>query len=481
MWTDSVERDACEQVRGFVEAHRDQAVEMLAELVRVPSDNPPGDCQPHADRAAALLEKLGFEVERHPVPPELVRNAGMISATNLVVRHRFGSGPTIALNAHGDVVAPGEGWNFEPYGAQICDGWIYGRGATASKSDFATYAYALLALRALGRRLGGAVEIHLTYDEEVGGEIGPKRLLSQGITAPDFAICAGFTYVIINAHSGCLHLEVEVNGKSSHAARPELGHDAMEAANRVLSELFRQRQTLGRIVSQVPGITHPTLVVGLIRGGINTNVLPDRVVFRLDRRLIPEENGQQVTADLVRLVKDAVKALPGISCETRTIMLAEPLVPVAGQERLVGALKSHADRILGEFDPDDGRADLHGCAPLLRSRRSDRALRRWSAPAVGGQRPWPERAPETVRPDQGHGDRCHGLLRPADPRRIGCTSGKARRCGISAAPWPAGQGTAMPRPLPAAFPVLDGVAAAPGPRRGGPDRNGRPGPRTPHI
>src|SRR3546814_9827537 len=69
----------------------------------------------------------------------------MIAATNRVVRKKFGDGPVIALNAHGDVVSPGAGWTKDPYGAEIVDGWMYGRGVAVSKSDFATYAYALLA------------------------------------------------------------------------------------------------------------------------------------------------------------------------------------------------------------------------------------------------------------------------------------------------------------------------------------------------
>src|SRR3546814_17435886 len=109
-------------------------------LFRSPSDNPPGDCQSHAERAAALLEDLGFAVERHRVPAATVKAAGMIAATNLVVRKKFGDGPVIALNAHGDVVSPGAGWTKDPYGAEIVDGWMYGRGVAVSKSDFATYA-----------------------------------------------------------------------------------------------------------------------------------------------------------------------------------------------------------------------------------------------------------------------------------------------------------------------------------------------------
>lgn len=129
---------------------------------------------------------MGFTVERHAVPDAFVRRHGMVSATNLIVRERFGDagGPTVALNAHGDVVPPGEGWTHDPYGAEIVDGWMYGRGAAVSKSDYATYAFALRALMAADLDLVGAVELHFTYDEETGGMTGPGWLLDQGLTRP---------------------------------------------------------------------------------------------------------------------------------------------------------------------------------------------------------------------------------------------------------------------------------------------------------
>jgi len=281
-------------IAAFLDRTQGEAQDFLAELVKVPSDNPPGDCAPHADRAAVLLEAKGFTVERHPVPEALVRANGMISATNLIVRESFGAGPVIALNAHGDVVPPGEGWTTDPYGAAVRDGWMYGRGVAVSKSDFATYAYALAALKALGAPLAGTVELHLTYDEEAGGAIGPQWLLEQGLSKPDFAFSAGFSYGIVTAHNGCLHLEVEVTGKSAHAARPETGHDALEAASAVLAALYDHRKGLAQIRSDVEGIESPTLVVGLIRGGINTNVVPDAVTLRIDRRMIPEEDAAAV-------------------------------------------------------------------------------------------------------------------------------------------------------------------------------------------
>src|ERR1700733_14698394 len=228
-------------IRDFVREHTEAETRFLAEIVKVPSDNPPGDCNRSAEVVATLLEGLGFQVERHKVPEALVQANGMISATNLIVRRRFRQGPTIALNAHGDVVPPGTRWTHDPYGAEIVDGWMIGRGAAGSKWDIATYAFAMLALERCGAALNGTVELHVTYDEEAGGEIGPRYLLDNGLSRPDLAIGAGFSYGVVNAHNGALHLEVEVLGRSAHAARPSTGVDALEAANAILSALYGWR------------------------------------------------------------------------------------------------------------------------------------------------------------------------------------------------------------------------------------------------
>jgi acetylornithine deacetylase/succinyl-diaminopimelate desuccinylase family protein len=330
---------------------REAETRFLAELVKVPSDNPPGDCQAHAERAAELLEGLGFTVERHPVPRETVQAAGMIAATNLVVRRKFGDGPVIALNAHGDVVPPGEGWTKDPYGAEIAEGWMYGRGVAVSKSDFATYTFALLALEAAaeaGAALKGTVELHFTYDEEAGGEIGPRWLIDQGISKPDLSLGAGFSYNVVTAHNGCLHLEVTVTGKSAHAAMPYTGHDALEAATAVLTALYDWRKRLTDKVSAIEGIGSPQCTVGLIEGGINTNVVPDKVTFRLDRRMIPEENPEAVEKELRELIDGAARNYAGTAVKIRRILLAAPLTPLAGGERLVDRLSRRASEIMGE-------------------------------------------------------------------------------------------------------------------------------------
>ena len=331
-------------IRDFLAAHRDAQTAMLATLVRTPSDNPPGDMAPHAEVTAGLLQAMGFTVERHMVPAAETAAQGMISCTNLVVRHRFGPGPTIALNAHGDVVPPGEGWSANPYSAEIRDGWMIGRGAAVSKSDIATYAYAIAALRASGQARG-TVELHITYDEETGGEIGPAWLLAQSISKPDIALCAGFSYELVEAHNGCLHLEVEITGRSAHAARPSTGIDALEAASAVLAALYRWRKTLSDRVSTIPGIGAPQLTIGLISGGINTNVVPDRVVLRMDRRIVPDESPEAVEAE-IRAGIAAVDIAPA-HLAIRRILLARPLTPTPAGAMLTEIICRNASAVMG--------------------------------------------------------------------------------------------------------------------------------------
>jgi acetylornithine deacetylase/succinyl-diaminopimelate desuccinylase-like protein len=350
-----------QDIAAFVDRDFARETRFLAELVKVPSDNPPGDCAAHAARTKQLLERVGLAVEAHAVPAAVVAAAGMKSVTNLIVRHRFGGGPVIALNAHGDVVPPGLGWRVDPYGATVEDGphgpVMYGRGVAVSKSDFATYAWALLALKAAtaqGGKLGGTVELHFTYDEEVGGDVGPKWLLDQGLSRPDAAIAAGFSYAVVTAHNGCLHLEITVTGKQAHAAMPESGVDALEAATAILSALYAHRAELARTRSRVPGIVSPTLNVGLIKGGINTNVVPDQVAFRIDRRMIPEEDPGKVEADLRALIAAAARGRPQSTVDVRRHLLAMPLIPQPGSEGIAAVIQRHAKAVLGVDVPVTG-------------------------------------------------------------------------------------------------------------------------------
>ncbi len=335
------------QLDAWVNQHFDEEVQFLQALVRVPTDTPPGNNAPHAERTAELLQAMGLEAQKFPVPPEMAHAAGLQSLTNLLVRRRFGPGRTVLLNAHGDVVPPGEGWTHDPYGAEVVDGKLYGRAAAVSKCDFASYTFALRALEAVAKPKQGCVDLLFTYDEEFGGELGPGLLLKNGTIKPDLMIAAGFSYQVITAHNGCLQLEVTVHGKMAHAAIPDSGVDALQAAVQLLNALFAQNAALKNVRSEVVGITHPYLNVGMIEGGTNTNVVPGRVSFKLDRRMIPEENPEQVEADLRTLIAQTAAQCPGVSVDVKRILLARAMRPLPGNQALVQALQSHAQAVFG--------------------------------------------------------------------------------------------------------------------------------------
>jgi acetylornithine deacetylase/succinyl-diaminopimelate desuccinylase-like protein len=324
----------------------------------VPTDTPPGNNAPHAERTAELLAGFGLQAEKHAVPEAEVKAAGLQSITNLIVRRAYAAGgPTIALNAHGDVVPPGEGWTHDPYGGEIMDGKIYGRATAVSKGDFASFTFAVRALEALqgaGAPLKGNVELHFTYDEEFGGEMGPGWLLKNGLTKPDLMIAAGFSYEVVTAHNGCLQMEVTVHGKMAHAAIPDTGIDALQGAVTILNALYAQNLKYKQVTSKVPGIQHPYLNVGRIEGGTNTNVVPGKVSIKLDRRMIPEEDPVAVEADIRRVIAEAAASFPGITVDIRRILLARSLKPLAGNQPLVDAIQKHGQALFGQPIPAMG-------------------------------------------------------------------------------------------------------------------------------
>ena len=344
----------------WIDAHFDEEIAFLQQLVRVPTDTPPGNNAPHAERTAELLQGFGFDAEKHAVPAQEVKDYGLESITNLIVRRKYGEGRTVALNAHGDVVPPGEGWSHDPYGGEIDNGAMYGRATAVSKSDFASFTFALRALEAVAKPAKGSVELQFTYDEEFGGLLGPGWLLKHGLTKPDLMIAAGFSYQVVIAHNGCLQMEVTVHGDMAHAAIPDSGTDALQGAVHILNALYKLNADYLKVTSAVEGITHPYLNVGLIQGGTNTNVIPGKVVLKLDRRMIPEENPTEVEAALRKTIVDAATSFQpprggrAISVDVKRILLARALQPLPGNQPLVDAIQKHGSELFGEPIPAVG-------------------------------------------------------------------------------------------------------------------------------
>ena len=164
-------------------------------------------------------------------------------------------------------------------------------------------------------------------------------------------IAAGFSYQVITAHNGCLQLDVTVHGKMAHAAIPDSGVDALQAAVHILQALYAENARYRQVRSSVEGITHPYLNVGMIEGGTNTNVIPGRVTFKLDRRMIPEEDPAKVEVTLRHIISAAASQCPGITVDVKRILLARSMQALPGNKPLVQALQKHAQALFGEVIP----------------------------------------------------------------------------------------------------------------------------------
>jgi len=334
------------RIQKFLTARRSEQFAFLAAMIRQPSENPPGVCQGLATDLAERLTRLGFSVKKYPEPEAGIdiNDNGLV---NLVVRHEFGDGPVIALVAHGDTAVVGPDWTREPFGAEIDQGRMYGRGAVASKGTLAAYVYALLAMRDHVEGLHGAIELHISFDGETGGDLGCRWLVANKLVAPDMVIASGTTHNLITTAKGFLLLEVEIKGRSAPASLPEAGIDTLEAAAKVMSAIYDLRADYRKIRSRVDGIGSPSIVISQIRGGESSRTVGGRTLINIDRRLIPGEDPSKVENDLTTLIGTSVVQVPGVVCKVRRKGLSLPMIPHKNTDRLIDAFQRHAPDVMG--------------------------------------------------------------------------------------------------------------------------------------
>jgi acetylornithine deacetylase/succinyl-diaminopimelate desuccinylase-like protein len=152
-------------------------------------------------------------------------------------------------------------------------------------------------------------------------------------------------------------MEVTVHGEMAHAAIPDSGTDALQGAVHILSALHALNAQYLKVTSKVEGITHPYLNVGLIEGGNNTNVMPGKVSFKLDRRMIPEENPAEVEASIRKTIADAAASFnpprggKQLNVDIRRMLLANAMKPLPGNQPLVDAIQKHGQQVFGEAIP----------------------------------------------------------------------------------------------------------------------------------
>ena len=337
---DSTDLPMFERIRAASVPRRAQQFAFLRDLVRIDTSPTQTDPDLAASRVASLIEDLGLTVE-------LVKADGG-RFPNLISRLVGGEGPTLAFVSHLDTVAAGDGWKYGPLDGKIDDGALYGLGAISGKGHLAAQVFAILAMMDASAKFDGVIEIHVSFDGENGGVRGAKWLLEQELVKPDMAIVGGPARGVAQYATGVIRMDVDVIGASAPAFAPERGHDALEATVQALSRLYQFRSGLSGHRSSIPGVGEPALVVESISGGNPAGGVPDKVTFRLERRVVPSEDPSVVEKQLTRLIGSTVATIPGVRCRIRRTLLLPPMEPNAASKPLYSAVRKILQRHLDE-------------------------------------------------------------------------------------------------------------------------------------
>jgi len=302
------------------------------------------------ERIAAMLELLGFAAEVYDVPEEKCAALGRPPLSNLVVREKYADGPVVALVSHLDTAPIGSGWTVDPHAGKIADGKMFGRGVLSGKGHLAAQVFALLALRDVGAKLKGSVELHISFDGERGGALGAKWMIAEGIAQPDFAIVGGPARGLVLQSTGTISMTVDVSGKASPAFEPDNGADAIDATTQALSRLFQFRNGLAARKSGTPGVGYASMTIDSVSGGRPGGGVPEKVSFSLDRKILPDEDPKKVEAQLTNLIGGTVARVQGSRCRIRRTRLIPPMTLNRDAEPLYNVLKNEIASATG-FQP----------------------------------------------------------------------------------------------------------------------------------
>jgi succinyl-diaminopimelate desuccinylase len=341
----------------------DEAVAFAAELVRIPTVNPPGDA--YADAAKAIGDRLargGFAVSILPAEGRPEHTPRYPRPNVLGVLEGQSPGPCLHLNGHFDVVPPGDAWSVDPFAGVVRDGRLYGRGACDMKAGIAAAVYAAEAVRRAGVRLRGRLEISGTVDEESGGFAGVAWLCERGYIArgrTDYVIIPepfGVDRVCVG-HRGVWWFEVTTHGRTAHGSMPFLGVSAidqmasvLEAVRLELKPALEARQTRMPVVPA--GSRRATLNVNSVSGGqageaVQTPCVADRCSAIFDRRFLPEEGLESARRQMHELLERVRARMPELRYELTDRMVVHPVETPEGSPLVAGlrgAIREVCDR-----------------------------------------------------------------------------------------------------------------------------------------
>ena len=296
MVDDAVVRAALERI------DRDEVVELLRALVRDPSVNPPGDVRGSIRICAEKLAAAGFEIETlgdDEIMP------------NLLATWRGGVGPTLLFNAHVDVVPAGNeaAWSHRPFGADLADGRVYGRGAGDDKASVTAQVIAAIALARSSAKLAGTLIVNVVADEETGGTHGAGYVVEHMASRPDYVIVGEQTLNrVCVGEKGFASTRVVVFGRAAHGALPWEGANAIEGMAAIIMAL--RADLWPRLEARThPYFHHSSASINLIDGGVKQNVVADRCEIYIDRRIIPGEDPQAGVDEIREIAERAIVAL----------------------------------------------------------------------------------------------------------------------------------------------------------------------------
>jgi acetylornithine deacetylase/succinyl-diaminopimelate desuccinylase family protein len=269
--------------------------DLLAELVRTDSQNPPGNEGPVARLVADYLAAQGLAVELAEVEP---------GRPNVIARLRGASPEALGFNAHLDTVTVGDlgGWSVEPLGGEIRDGNLFGRGASDMKGGLAAM---MAAAGAVARRArsGGRPERGLLFTAVIDEEVwfkGAKALIAQGRLADCVRVYVGepTSLGIATALQGAAEFTAYVRGRSAHAGMAEKGRNAIWDMNRLLAALRDYADGLAGRGAELGFGVDPSLNLGLIRGGSGVTLVPEECRIAFDRQVLPGEDVEAVIEEV---------------------------------------------------------------------------------------------------------------------------------------------------------------------------------------
>jgi acetylornithine deacetylase/succinyl-diaminopimelate desuccinylase family protein len=312
-------------------------IEILQDLIKIPSTTPPGKVVGVADYVAQWGLQLGTLVRRQPVEPE---------KENIILTMNFGVGPILVLNTHTDVNNPaGQTWETDPFEPTIHDGRVYGLGACDAKGSLAAMLAALHNLHNAPRGLTGSLLLTAVMGEEAGG-IGSLYLVSQGIHADGAIVGEPTGLNVAIAHKGTYIRKIRIKGKEAHSASPHLGINAISHAARFCVEYDRLNEELKQAPHPVLGPANAS--VTLIHGGTRQNTIPGFAEIMIDRRLVPGDTHAMADRELQVILDRLAKAIPDFKVESVEKVVATIPSETNASERIVKVSCEAAGKILSK-------------------------------------------------------------------------------------------------------------------------------------